>query len=152
MPTFSLFLPDEAATDRLGAVLATRLRPRDVVALVGGLGAGKTTLARAILRAASGEPALVVPSPTFTLAEIYDTPKGTFWHFDLYRLEAPEQVQERVAVLAPGHADHDPVVRRDQPVVPDGLANLPAQALLQLVEVGFFLAGKLLHDAIAGLA
>ena len=91
MPTFSLFLPDEAATDRLGAVLATRLRPRDVVALVGGLGAGKTTLARAILRAASGEPALVVPSPTFTLAEIYDTPKGTFWHFDLYRLEAPEQ-------------------------------------------------------------
>ena len=94
MPTFSLFLPDEAATDRLGAVLATRLRPRDVVALVGGLGAGKTTLARAILRAASGEPALVVPSPTFTLAEIYDTPKGTFWHFDLYRLEAPEQVFE----------------------------------------------------------
>ena len=94
MPTFSLPLPDEAATDRLGAVLATRLRPRDVVALVGGLGAGKTTLARAILRAASGEPALVVPSPTFTLAEIYDTPKGTFWHFDLYRLEAPEQVFE----------------------------------------------------------
>ena len=94
MPTFFLFLPDEAATDRLGAVLATRLRPRDVVALVGGLGAGKTTLARAILRAASGEPALVVPSPTFTLAEIYDTPKGTFWHFDLYRLEAPEQVFE----------------------------------------------------------
>ena len=94
MPTFSLFLPDEAATDRLGAVLATRLRPRDVVALVGGLGAGKTTLARAILLAASGEPALVVPSPTFTLAEIYDTPKGTFWHFDLYRLEAPEQVFE----------------------------------------------------------
>ena len=94
MPTFSWVLPDEAATDRLGAVLATRLRPRDVVALVGGLGAGKTTLARAILRAASGEPALVVPSPTFTLAEIYDTPKGTFWHFDLYRLEAPEQVFE----------------------------------------------------------
>ena len=94
MPTFSLFLPDEAATERLGAVLATRLRPLDDVALVGGLGAGKTTLARAILRAASGEPALVVPSPTFTLAEIYDTPKGTFWHFDLYRLEAPEQVFE----------------------------------------------------------
>ena len=94
MPTFSLPLPDEAATERLGATLAARLRPRDVVALVGGLGAGKTTLARAILRAASGEPALVVPSPTFTLAEIYDTPKGTFWHFDLYRLEAPEQVFE----------------------------------------------------------
>ncbi|OFW98026.1 MAG: tRNA (adenosine(37)-N6)-threonylcarbamoyltransferase complex ATPase subunit type 1 TsaE [Alphaproteobacteria bacterium RIFCSPHIGHO2_12_FULL_66_14] len=94
MSTFSLLLPDEAATERLGAALAGRLRPRDVVALVGGLGAGKTTLARAILRAASGKPALVVPSPTFTLVEVYDTPRGAFWHFDLYRLEQPEQVFE----------------------------------------------------------
>ena len=94
MPTFSFFLPDEAATERLGAALAGRLRPRDIVALQGGLGVGKTTLARAILRAASGDPALIVPSPTFTLAEIYDTPRGVFWHFDLYRLEEPEQVFE----------------------------------------------------------
>ncbi len=94
MPTFSLPLPDEAATERLGATLAARLRPRDVVALVGGLGAGKTTLARAVLRAASGQPAMVVPSPTFTLVEVYDTPRGVFWHFDLYRLEQPEQVFE----------------------------------------------------------
>jgi tRNA threonylcarbamoyladenosine biosynthesis protein TsaE len=78
----------------LGATLASRLRPRDVVALQGGLGVGKTTLARAILRAASGDPALIVPSPTFTLVEIYDTPMGVFWHFDLYRLEEPEQVFE----------------------------------------------------------
>jgi tRNA threonylcarbamoyladenosine biosynthesis protein TsaE len=92
--TFSFFLPDEAATERLGAALARRLRPRDVVALQGGLGVGKTTLARAILRAASGDPALIVPSPTFTLVEIYDTPAGVFWHFDLYRLEEPEQVFE----------------------------------------------------------
>ena len=94
MPTFSFFLPDEAATERLGAALARRLRPRDVVALQGGLGVGKTTLARAILRAASDDPALIVPSPTFTLVEIYDTPVGVFWHFDLYRLEEPEQVFE----------------------------------------------------------
>ena len=94
MPTFSFFLPDEAATERLGASLAGRLKPRDVVALQGGLGVGKTTLARAILRAASGDPALIVPSPTFTLVEIYDTPVGVFWHFDLYRLEEPEQVFE----------------------------------------------------------
>ena len=94
MSTFSFFLPDEAATERLGAALARRLRPRDVVALQGGLGVGKTTLARAMLRAASGDPALIVPSPTFTLVEIYDTPAGVFWHFDLYRLEEPEQVFE----------------------------------------------------------
>jgi tRNA threonylcarbamoyladenosine biosynthesis protein TsaE len=94
VPTFSFFLPDEAATERLGTALAKRLRSRDVVALQGGLGVGKTTLARATLRAAAGDPALIVPSPTFTLVEIYDTPVGVFWHFDLYRLEAPEQVFE----------------------------------------------------------
>lgn len=94
MPTFSLPLPDEAATERLGALLAPRLRPRDVVALEGGLGVGKTTLARAILRAAADDPKLIVPSPTFTLVEIYDMPRASFWHFDLYRLEQPEQVFE----------------------------------------------------------
>ena len=94
MPTFSFSLPDEAATERLGIALAQRLRPRDLVALQGGLGVGKTTLARAILRAASGDPGLIVPSPTFTLVEVYDTRRGTFWHFDLYRLESPEQVFE----------------------------------------------------------
>ena len=94
MPTFSLPLPDEAATERLGAALAARLKPRDVVALEGGLGAGKTTLARAILRAAAQEPTLIVPSPTFTLVEVYETGRGNFWHFDLYRLEEPEQVFE----------------------------------------------------------
>lgn len=94
MPTFSFSLPDEAATERLGAALARRLRPRDVIALQGGLGVGKTTLARAILRAASDDPNLIVPSPTFTLVEVYDTQRGTFWHFDLYRLESPEQVFE----------------------------------------------------------
>jgi tRNA threonylcarbamoyladenosine biosynthesis protein TsaE len=94
MPTFSLALPDEAATERLGAALAARLRPRDMVALEGGLGAGKTTLARAILRAASGDRGLLVPSPTFTLVEVYETPRASFWHFDLYRLEEPGQVFE----------------------------------------------------------
>src|SRR6266404_4345569 len=94
VPTFSFSLADESATQRLGATLARALRPHDLVALEGDLGAGKTTLARAILRAASDDPALIVPSPTFTLVEVYDTPKGAFWHFDLYRLEAPEQVFE----------------------------------------------------------
>jgi len=87
-------LADETATAALGATLAQRLRPGDVVGLQGELGSGKTTLARAILRAAAGDPELIVPSPTFTLVEVYETPRGTFWHFDLYRLDAPEQVFE----------------------------------------------------------
>ena len=94
MPAFSMSLPDEAATAALGATLAERLKPGDVVGLQGELGSGKTTLARAILRAAAGDPELIVPSPTFTLVEVYETPRGTFWHFDLYRLDAPEQVFE----------------------------------------------------------
>ena len=94
MPAFSMSLADETATEQLGATLAARLHPGDVVGLQGELGSGKTTLARAILRAAAGDPDLIVPSPTFTLVEVYETPRGTFWHFDLYRLEAPEQVYE----------------------------------------------------------
>lgn len=87
-------LPDERATDQLGATLAARLRLGDVIGLKGELGAGKTTLARAILRAAAEDAELIVPSPTFTLVEVYETPRGSFWHFDLYRLETPEQVFE----------------------------------------------------------
>jgi tRNA threonylcarbamoyladenosine biosynthesis protein TsaE len=94
MPAFYMSLADETATEALGATLAARLKPGDVVGLKGELGAGKTTLARAILRAAAGDPDLIVPSPTFTLVEVYETRRGTFWHFDLYRLETPEQVFE----------------------------------------------------------
>jgi tRNA threonylcarbamoyladenosine biosynthesis protein TsaE len=94
MPAFSMSLADEAATEQLGVMLAQRLKPGDVVGLMGPLGSGKTTLARAILRAAAGDPDLIVPSPTFTLVEVYDTPAGTYWHFDLYRLETAEQIFE----------------------------------------------------------
>jgi tRNA threonylcarbamoyladenosine biosynthesis protein TsaE len=94
MSTFSFSLPDETATEQLGATLAARLKMGDVVGLKGDLGAGKTTLARAILRAAANDPDLIVPSPTFTLVEVYDTARGPIWHFDLYRLDSPEQVYE----------------------------------------------------------
>lgn len=87
-------LPNEQATEALGATLAARLKPGDVVGLKGDLGAGKTTLARAIIRAAAADPDLIVLSPTFTLVEVYDTPRGAYWHFDLYRLDDPEQVYE----------------------------------------------------------
>jgi tRNA threonylcarbamoyladenosine biosynthesis protein TsaE len=94
MPAFSMPLPNEVATEQLGATLALRLKTGDVVGLKGDLGAGKTTLARAIIRAGANDPDLIVPSPTFTLVEVYETPRGAYWHFDLYRLEAAEQVYE----------------------------------------------------------
>lgn len=86
-------LPDEAATARLGRALAPLLRPGDVVALGGDLGAGKTALARAVIRrltTADEE----VPSPTFTLLQIYETDDFSVWHFDLYRLERPDDALE----------------------------------------------------------
>lgn len=79
-----LFLPDAAATDRLGQALAqTRPRPA-VVHLLGDLGAGKSTLARALLRALGVQG--TIRSPTYTLVERYPLPQGEAWHLDLYRI------------------------------------------------------------------
>ncbi|WDR00447.1 tRNA (adenosine(37)-N6)-threonylcarbamoyltransferase complex ATPase subunit type 1 TsaE [Devosia sp. J2-20] len=89
-----LFLPDDDATAALGAALAEELQPGDVVLLEGDLGAGKTALARAIIRALAGDPALDVPSPTFALVQPYDTPKAPVLHADLYRLGDPREVDE----------------------------------------------------------
>jgi tRNA threonylcarbamoyladenosine biosynthesis protein TsaE len=88
MTTAILDLADEAATIRLGQGLAGLARPGDVVALGGTLGVGKTTLARAFIRALT-TPDEEVPSPTFTLVQTYDTDAGVVWHFDLYRIERP---------------------------------------------------------------
>lgn len=79
-------LVSEAATGALGAALAARARAGDVILLSGPYGAGKTALARAFLRAATGDRALVVPSPSFTLVQTYALPGGvTAWHYDLWR-------------------------------------------------------------------
>lgn len=87
-------LPDLAATQAFGARIAARLRAGDVVALSGGLGAGKTTLARAIIAALghAGE----VPSPSFAIIETYDPPQVRLplVHADFYRLDAPAEVEE----------------------------------------------------------
>lgn len=87
------FLGDEAATMRLGEDLAMALRPGDVLALHGDLGAGKSTLARALIRALADDTALEVPSPTFTLVQSYDT-RVPVHHFDLYRLSSSDELEE----------------------------------------------------------
>jgi tRNA threonylcarbamoyladenosine biosynthesis protein TsaE len=86
-------LPDEAATAALATSLAALARPGDVIALRGDLGAGKTTFARAFIRA-YGDTDEEVPSPTFTLVQIYETGVAPIWHFDLYRLTAAEEAWE----------------------------------------------------------
>ncbi|PLK26274.1 tRNA (adenosine(37)-N6)-threonylcarbamoyltransferase complex ATPase subunit type 1 TsaE [Novosphingobium sp. TH158] len=90
----NIALPDLAAMQRLGASIAEALRPGDVVALSGGLGAGKTTLARAIIAALGhgGE----VPSPSFAIIETYDPPavRLPLVHADFYRLDDPREVEE----------------------------------------------------------
>ena len=93
-PTRRFDLVDETATVRLAWHVAMLARPGDVLALHGGLGSGKTSFARAFLRARAGDPLLEVPSPTFTLVQVYDLPGGAIWHLDLYRLAAPEEVWE----------------------------------------------------------
>ena len=88
-----LDLADEDATRRLGARLAACARAGDVVALAGALGTGKTTLARAFIRALTSAEE-EVPSPTFTLVQTYDAAPAPVWHFDLYRLERPDDAIE----------------------------------------------------------
>jgi len=87
-----LSLPDLDAVAALGRRIAAKLRPGDVVALSGDLGAGKTTLSRAILAAAghAGE----VPSPTFTIVETYERTGPPIVHADFYRLDDPSELEE----------------------------------------------------------
>lgn len=84
MDPISLFLPDSDATDALGRALAETRPARAVVHLRGDLGAGKSTLARAWLRALGVIGA--IRSPTYTLMERYPIPGGEAWHLDLYRI------------------------------------------------------------------
>lgn len=91
--SLTLDLPDLEATRALGRRLAGCLEPGDVVLLEGDLGAGKSELARAVIRALAGAE-ITVPSPTFTLVQTYELPGLEVTHSDLYRLEQEEEALE----------------------------------------------------------
>jgi N-acetylmuramate 1-kinase len=91
---FSIALADEEATRRLAVDLANLIKPGDFVALSGDLGAGKTTLVRAMIAHLAPGTAIEVPSPTFTLVQTYDLPKFALVHVDLYRVSGPDELAE----------------------------------------------------------
>jgi N-acetylmuramate 1-kinase len=92
--TFSVALPDEHATQRLAVDIANSLQAGDFVTLSGDLGTGKTTFARALIRYLAGDPTLEVPSPSFTLVQMYDLPSFPLVHADLYRLSGSAELAE----------------------------------------------------------
>ena len=93
MTNLMIFLPDDTATSRLGAILAGLLRPGDTVLLNGPIGAGKTHLARSFIQNFIGRME-DVPSPSFTLVQVYGADGTEIWHADLYRLSHPDEVIE----------------------------------------------------------
>ena len=100
-PALDLALPDLAATQRLARALAANARPGDVIALHGDLGSGKTTFARAFINALPPDPTGTlqdreeeVPSPTFTLVQIYARRPAPVWHFDFYRIQRADEAYE----------------------------------------------------------
>ena len=90
----ALYLADDKATADLGRRIALSLRPGDVVLLSGDLGAGKTSLARAIVRTLMNDPDLDVPSPSFALVQPYAGATGPVLHADLYRLTSERDAEE----------------------------------------------------------
>ncbi len=84
----------EDDTIALAKRLAANLPARQVIFLEGDLGAGKSVFARSLIRELTGDPDLTVPSPTFNLLQVYETTQGPIWHYDLYRLKEPDEIEE----------------------------------------------------------
>lgn len=84
--------PDQSATERIAQTIARLVRPGDLITLGGGLGVGKTTFARELIRTLCGDAELEVPSPTFTLIQTYEAPNHAIVHADLYRVENPGEL------------------------------------------------------------
>lgn len=89
---YQFTLKNESATGILASQLAGLTEPRDIIGLVGDLGVGKTAFARAFITARGGDSE--VPSPTFTLVQVYECSSINIYHFDLYRIEEPEEIFE----------------------------------------------------------
>jgi tRNA threonylcarbamoyladenosine biosynthesis protein TsaE len=89
---YQFSLKNEAATSMLAATLEGVSNTGDIIALTGDLGAGKTSFSRSFIAARGGDGE--VPSPTFTLVQLYEFSKGDVYHFDLYRIETPEEIFE----------------------------------------------------------
>jgi N-acetylmuramate 1-kinase len=121
--SLELVLADESATVALAVSLAAVLGPGDMVTLSGDLGSGKTTFARALIRHFAGDETLEVPSPTFTLMQLYDLPGGAVAHADLYRVQAAEELVE----MGFDDLDRDAVVLVEWPDRAEGF--LPADRL-----------------------
>jgi tRNA threonylcarbamoyladenosine biosynthesis protein TsaE len=121
-------LPDLAAMEEFGARIAAALRIGDVVALSGGLGAGKTTLARAIIAALGhqGE----VPSPSFAIIETYDPPalRLPLVHADFYRLKDPQEAEE----LGLDDYRHGAALLAEWPEMAGGFAHEPGCLAIRL--------------------
>lgn len=90
---YDLTFHSETETHDFAVRLGKVLRAGDTVLLDGPIGAGKSFLARALIQSLLLEPE-DIPSPTFTLVQVYDTPDAEIWHTDLYRLSDPDQVIE----------------------------------------------------------
>ena len=93
-PTWVCTSVDQAHLTRIAELIALKVRAGDLITLTGDLGAGKTTFARALIRALLDDPDAEVPSPTFTIVQSYATPRIEVAHFDLYRLNSPDELDE----------------------------------------------------------
>lgn len=87
-------LPDLQATEALAKQIASKLQAGDALLLSGPLGAGKTAFSRALLRSVCGDAEMEVPSPSFTLVQIYESSKFPLYHYDLWRLEGADDLIE----------------------------------------------------------
>src|SRR5882672_2834331 len=90
----AVVVPNETALHQLVKDIAIALEPGDLITLSGDLGAGKTTLARALIRDLAGDPTVEVPSPSFTLIQTYELPRFPLVHADLYRISGSSELAE----------------------------------------------------------